>query len=141
GGEIYPTSCLRACVPSCLSSDCPYMHLPPLKLDRPVLEREQRVILPQPNVKPGMKFRPALPHDDRAGGDRLPAVQLHAAVLRIRVAAVAGRPAAFLMSHTSPSISFSRPACGPRPTRLNRSSTALYQRTKPPRSSRAGGEI
>ena len=64
------------------------MHLAPLKLDFPFLEREEGIVAADADVKAGMKLRAALADDDRAGGHGLPAIRLDATVLRIGIAAV-----------------------------------------------------
>src|SRR5450631_2556263 len=63
------------------------------------LRREERVILADADVGAGMERRPALANQDRAGVHLLAAVCLEAEALRLGIAAVAGRPACFLVCH------------------------------------------
>jgi hypothetical protein len=60
---------------------------------------EQRVVLTQPDVVPGVKTRPALAHDDRARGDDFAAVTLDAEALGVGVAAVARGCGTLLFRH------------------------------------------
>src|SRR5947208_15308743 len=62
-----------------------------LELDLPVDHGEERVGGRAADVRPGMELRAALPDDDRARGDELPAKPLHAAGLGPRRVALAGR--------------------------------------------------
>jgi len=75
------------------------MHLPPLKLHRPIGEREDRIILPKLGIEAGEELCAALADDDGAGLDELAAVGFHAEVLRVGIASVLGGTGAFLMSH------------------------------------------
>src|SRR5439155_24963602 len=61
--------------------------------------REDRVVLAEARVEPGTEPAPALADDDRAAGDEVAVVRLHAEPLRVGVAAVAGAALTFLMSH------------------------------------------
>jgi hypothetical protein len=63
------------------------------------LQGEEGVILADADVVAGQEVRAALTDDDGAGRDAFAGVAFHAATLSVAVAAVAGRPAAFLMSH------------------------------------------
>ena len=87
--------------PSC-GSLLANMHLAALELDHAVPQREDRVIAADADVEAGVILRAALADDDPAGGDELPAIHLHASILRIAVAAILARAAAFLMCHKSP---------------------------------------
>ena len=51
--------------------------------------REDRVVFAEPGVSAGTEAASPLPHDDRAAGDEVAVVRLHAEALRVRVAAVA----------------------------------------------------
>ena len=46
---------------------------------------EQRVILAQPDVEPGLEAASLLPHEDRPAGDEVAVVTLDAETLRIAV--------------------------------------------------------
>src|SRR5688572_7129767 len=80
------------------------VDLAALELHGAVLQREDRVVAAEADVEAGLKLRAALADDDRAGRHGLAAVGLHAAVLRVAVAAVLGRALSLLMSHNAPSI-------------------------------------
>src|SRR5262249_33824737 len=71
--------------------------------DHAVLEREQGVVLATTHVATGVEACPALPDDDAAGPDRLPAVHLDAQTLTVRFATVPTRTLTFLMCHISSS--------------------------------------
>src|SRR5438094_6383570 len=60
-------------------------------------EREQRVVASDSDAGACADLRPALTDEDRAGVDQLSTVDLHAELLRVRVAPVARRAAAFLV--------------------------------------------
>src|SRR5580658_2406566 len=75
------------------------MHFPPLKFDFAVDQGEERVIPAATDVETGVELRAALAKDDRSRPHHLPAVRLHATVLRIAVSAVPRRTGAFLMCH------------------------------------------
>src|SRR5690242_18544116 len=62
-------------------------------------EREQRVVLAEPDVQPGEETRATLPHEDVAGQHVLPAEALDAEALRIRLAVVLGRGLALFVRH------------------------------------------
>src|SRR5262249_20099285 len=76
-------------------------HAPPaaLELDDAVGQGEQRVVLAAADVPARVVPRAALPHDDAPGAHGLPAVDLDPQPLGIRLAAVARRALAFLVSH------------------------------------------
>src|SRR5262245_54188579 len=59
---------------------------------------EKRVVTPQADSSAGHDLRPSLPDEDRARVDELSTVNLHAKHLRVRVAAVARRATALLVS-------------------------------------------
>src|SRR5687768_6352123 len=61
-----------------------------LEFDRAVDQRIQGVVAAEADAAARMEARAALAHDDVAGLDRLAAIDLHAEVLRIGVATVAG---------------------------------------------------
>src|SRR5215472_11180784 len=67
--------------------------------DLAVDEREQRVVTAGADVLAGVELGAALANDDRAGRHRLAAEHLDAEHLRLRVAAVARRAAAFFLCH------------------------------------------
>ena len=60
---------------------------------------KQRMVAPQAHTVAGMKLGTALAHDDITRTNRLAAVELHAQVLGIGVAAVTAGTYAFLMCH------------------------------------------
>src|SRR5207302_9804907 len=64
-------------------------------------EGEQGVVATEADPGAGCDPGSALPHEDRAGANGLAAVDLHAQHLRVGVATVAGRAAAFLVCHLS----------------------------------------
>src|SRR5574337_270861 len=66
---------------------------------RAVDEREQGVVAADADVPAGVELGTALAHDDRAGTDRLPAEDLDAEHLGLRIAAIAGRAAALFLCH------------------------------------------
>src|SRR4051812_26444617 len=70
-----------------------------LELHDAVDEGVDRVVRTQANVVARVPLGAALTNDDVAGYDALTAVLLHAAVLRIRIAAVAGGADALFMCH------------------------------------------
>src|SRR5437762_5570107 len=81
-----------------------HAHLHPLlvlmlELHLAVDRGEQRVIGGAAHVAARMKLGPPLAHDDAARSDEFATEALHAEVFRIRVAPVARRANAFLMSH------------------------------------------
>ena len=47
--------------------------------------RVKRIVFADTHVIAGLEFRPTLPHDDRATGDRLPGKTLDPEPLRIRI--------------------------------------------------------
>src|SRR5690349_12286769 len=61
-----------------------------LELDRAIDQGEQRVVAAEADARARMEARAALADDDVAGFDRLATIDLHAEVLRVRVATVAG---------------------------------------------------
>ena len=67
------------------------MHFAALEFDAAVGEGEEGVVTADADVEAGLELGAALADDDGAGGDDLPAVGFDAAVLRVAVAAVAGR--------------------------------------------------
>ena len=77
-------------------------HAPAILADTLVLhvsadERKQRVVPSHSDAGAGTDLRAALADEDRAGVDQLATVDLHTKHLRVRVAPVARRAAAFLM--------------------------------------------
>src|SRR6202012_4267612 len=72
-----------------------------LEFDGAVDQREQRVVAPQAHAGTGMELGSALTHDDVAGFNSLAAVDLHAEILRVRIATVAAGTYAFFMCHDS----------------------------------------
>src|SRR5436190_3692477 len=64
-------------------------------------EREQRVVAADADVRAGVELGAALAHDDRAGRNDLAAEHLDAEHLRLRIAAVTRRAAAFFLCHVS----------------------------------------
>src|SRR5260221_8633668 len=66
-----------------------------------VHEREQGVVPPEPDVRPGEDHGAALAHEDAAGAHGFAAELLDAEPLGIRIAAVLGRGLAFFVSHGS----------------------------------------
>src|SRR5256885_12599108 len=77
------------------------VRAPEAELDLAVHFCEKGMVLPDPDVVPGMDAGTALANDDAARGYDLPAVALDAETLCFRVAAVAGTAACFLMCHGS----------------------------------------
>ena len=76
------------------------------ELDRPVAEREDRVVATEARARAGAELRPALTHDDHPGLDGLAGEDLHTEALRLRVAPVARRSETLLVRHQeSPSLS------------------------------------
>src|SRR3989304_1847250 len=73
-----------------------------LERDQAVRHGEQRVVRSAAQVLAWMELGPALPHQNVAGADELPAKPLHAQELRVRIAAVAAGAYAFLVSHELP---------------------------------------
>src|SRR5690606_33698331 len=69
------------------------------ELDLAVDEREQCVVAAEADARTGVELGAALADDDVAGLDGLAAVHLHAEVLRVGVAAVAGRTTSLLVCH------------------------------------------
>src|SRR4029077_13029272 len=66
-------------------------HTPAVvKLDHAGDLGEQRVVLAPTHVLAGLEPRAALPHDDRAAGNQLPAKHLDTEALRIGIAPVFG---------------------------------------------------
>jgi hypothetical protein len=76
-----------------------YVDFAALKLHKAVAEGEESVIAADADVVAGEKLRAALADYDAACRDRFAAVRLYAAELRIAVAVIAGRPAAFFVCH------------------------------------------
>src|SRR5690348_7069908 len=70
-----------------------------LELDLAVHQREQRVVAAQADARARMELGAALAHDDVAGRNRLAAIELHAQVFRVGIAAVARGTYAFLVCH------------------------------------------
>src|SRR3954453_18310577 len=64
-------------------------------------ECEQRIVIGAPNILPGMKLRPALPHEDVPRDDLLAAVALDAEILGIAGPAVPAGAYALLVCHGS----------------------------------------
>src|SRR5690606_355317 len=69
------------------------------ELDLAVDQREQRVVATEADARTRMELGTALADDDVAGLDGLAAVDLHAQVLRVGVAAVARGTYALFMCH------------------------------------------
>src|SRR5690606_38187416 len=69
------------------------------ELDLAVDQREQGVVAAEADARTRVELGAALAHDDVAGSDRLAAVDLDAEVLRVGVAAVAGRTTSLFMCH------------------------------------------
>src|SRR5213076_872452 len=69
------------------------------EVDLAVREREQRVVAAQAHVLARVELRAALAHDDVPGLDGLATIDLHAQVLRVRIAAVAGGTACLFVCH------------------------------------------
>ena len=69
-----------------------YLPMRPRSLNSttPVIFGEERVILAPAHVFAGLDRGAALAHDDRAAGNELPAEDLHAEPLRVRIAPVFG---------------------------------------------------
>src|SRR5437773_4685511 len=91
-------------------------HAPAILADPLVLhvsadERKQRVVASDSDAGAGTDLRAALADEDRAGVDQLATVDLHAKLLRVRVAPVARRAAAFLCANYSESFFARRRAC------------------------------
>src|SRR6266705_4997191 len=72
------------------------------ELDFAVHLCEQSVVLADTDIVPGMNTGTALANDDAARGYDLPAETLYAETLGLRIAAVAGTAAGFLMCHGLP---------------------------------------
>src|SRR5687768_1280422 len=72
-----------------------------LEPDDAVREGEQRVVLPQPDVRAGMDARAALADQDVTGANPLAAEPLDAEPLAGGIAPVPGRPHPLLMRHRS----------------------------------------
>src|SRR5450756_567812 len=70
----------------------------------------QGVVLAHADVLARMHLGAALAHDDAAGGDQLVAVALHAQALGLRIAAVSGAAACFLMCHILPCLLYTSDA-------------------------------
>jgi hypothetical protein len=70
-------------------------------LNATVDESEQGVVFADADILASVPFGAALTRQDIAGGDVLPAEQLHAEPPTLRVATVARRPACLFMSHGS----------------------------------------
>src|SRR5690606_14835653 len=70
-----------------------------LEFHHAIDECEDGVVSAEANIVAGMPLRATLPHEDVAGTNCLTTVLLDAAVLRIRIAAVARRTGALLMCH------------------------------------------
>src|SRR5690606_41341709 len=69
------------------------------EVDHAVHQGEQGVVTAQADALAGMELGAALADDDVAGLDGLAAVDLHTQVLRVGIAAVAGRAYAFFLCH------------------------------------------
>jgi hypothetical protein len=69
------------------------------ELDDAIDFGKNRIVLAHADVEAGVKFCPALTHDDRTGLGKLAAVKLYAAILRITVSSVSGRTLSFFMCH------------------------------------------
>ena len=67
--------------------------------NRPVILANKVSSLPGPNVQARLHPRPALPHDNRATRNQLPAKRLKSQPLRIRVAPVSRNTLPFFMCH------------------------------------------
>src|SRR2546425_6973032 len=105
-----------------------------------VEQGEQSVVASLADARPGADRGPALADQDRARVDHLASEDLHPEPLGVRVPAVAGGPAAFLMSHLLPSPRVRPCACGSasgsvRP-RFPRLPPPARLRTRPPRRPR-----
>src|SRR6059058_2197537 len=72
-----------------------HVHLAALELDAAGGQGEEGVVAADADVEAGLKLGAALAKDDRAGLDHLATVGLDAQILRIAVAAVPRRTAAF----------------------------------------------
>src|SRR5262245_32519835 len=72
-----------------------------VELDRAIDECEERPIAAGAHIDAGKKPRPALAHQDAAGGDALAAVSFHAETFADAVAAVANAALTFLVCHKS----------------------------------------
>src|SRR6266545_1870935 len=75
------------------------------ELDLAIDLREQSMVLADSDVVPGVNTGTALANNDAARGHGLPAETLDAEALRLRIPAVAGAAAGFLMCHGLPSCS------------------------------------
>src|SRR5581483_11073443 len=82
-----------------LDADAPPVLADALVPHIPRDEREERVVAAEADADPGGDPAAALPDEDRAGVHVLAGVDLHAEHLRVGVAAVARRAAAFLVRH------------------------------------------
>src|SRR6266542_3279731 len=70
-----------------------------LEADHAVDQGKEGIVIGAAHVLAGMEFGAALANQDAARGHDLPAVALHAEVLRVAVAAVAARANALLVCH------------------------------------------
>jgi hypothetical protein len=73
-----------------------------VEVHRALDEREEGVVATDADVAAGVEARAALPDDDAAGLDGLPAEKLHAQSLTVRVAAVAAGALTLFVCHCSP---------------------------------------
>ena len=77
----------------------PHMDAAALKFDHTFGQREERVVLADADLEPGLEACSTLPNNDRTGLGGLASVELHAAELRVGIATVFGRTLTFFMSH------------------------------------------
>ena len=73
----------------------------PVKADRPVDQREQRVIVAHTDVATGVKFGTYLANQDAAGSYSLSTKSLYTTALGVTVATVAATALTLLMCHLS----------------------------------------
>src|SRR5712692_1666281 len=78
------------------------VRAPEAELDLAVHLCKKGMVLPDPDIVPGVNAGTALANDDAPCGYELPAVALDAETLRLRVAAIAGTAARFFMCHGLP---------------------------------------
>jgi len=62
---------------------------------------EERIVLAPADVRARLDLGAALPHDDRAHGNKLAAEDLHAQPLRVRIAPVLELPKPFLCAYVT----------------------------------------
>src|SRR2546423_14205745 len=88
-----------------------------IELDEAVLQGVEGVVLADADVDARLEARPALPDQDRPGGDLLAAELLHAQTLRLAVAAVARTANSLFVCHPLPTLPWFRSRAQPRPGR------------------------